>query len=242
MNSRSPAEEAPIVTTTTLRLFLFPPVSTPESAAGTTPTPLPTPVAAAPAEAPARAAGPVNPSSRTGGEDAPFSDEILDWMSRGDSLAEPRAAEVVDLGLDEPRRAPPPGMRSRRAAARERRLRRVLTVGALAFAGWAVVLWSTRHSVTVGDRAALAATGETVAAPSAGAARALRPIDPNAPGAAFAAPAPQAPEPAPAPAAAPAPLAEKSSSAHGQARPRSGAPSAAPAGANKQQRHRRGRR
>ena len=240
MNSRSPAEEAPIVTTTTLRLFIFPPVSNSESAAGTTPTPLPTPVAAAPVEALARATAPVNPPSRTGAEDPAFSDEILDWMSRGDSLAEPRTAEAVDLGLDEPRRTPPPGMRSRRAATRERRLRRVLTVGALAFAGWAVVLWSTRHSVTVGDRAALAATSETSAAPPAASARALRPIDPNAPGAAFAAPA--VPAPAPAPAVVPTPLAEKSSSARSQARQRPGAAGAAPAGATKPQRHRRGRR
>jgi hypothetical protein len=237
MNSRSPAEEAPIVSTTTLRLFLFPPVSTPDPAADMV---TPAPVVATPAAAPARAT-PVAPPVRAASEDAPFSDEILDWMSRGDSLAEPRAAEAMDLGLElgleAARPTPPPGMRSRRAAVRERRLRRLLTVGALAFAAWAVVLWTTRQSVSVGDRSALAATGEArvVAAP----ARGLRPINPNAPGAAWAAPAPQAPAPAPPPAVAQDALPEKSPvapAAHGQSQSRQHS-AATPA-----KHHRRGRR
>ena len=159
-------------------------------------------------------------------------------MSRGDSLAaEPRAPEVLDLGLDEPRITPPPGMRSRRAAVRERRLRRVLTVGALGFAVWAVVLWSTRHSVSVGDRAALAATGETTTAQGTRPpARSLRAINPNAPGAAFAAAAALPPAPAPV-ATEPAP-AEKSAAlapgARGQGRQHSAA--------TPNKRHRRARR
>ena len=238
MNSRSPADEAPIVSTTTLRLFLFPPVSTPDPAADMV---TPAPVGATPVAAPARATPAAAPARAASSEDAPFSDEILDWMSRGDSLAEPRAAEATDLGLElgleAARPAPPPGMRSRRAAVRERRLRRVMTVGALAFAAWAVVLWTTRQSVSVGDRSALAATGEAavVTAP----ARGLRPINPNAPGAAWAAPAPQPPAPAPAPAPAVAQDAlpvksPVSSAAHGQSRQHSAATPA--------KRHRHGRR
>ncbi|HET6147663.1 MAG TPA: hypothetical protein VFH68_09030 [Polyangia bacterium] len=124
-------------------------------------------------------------------------------MSRGDSLTESRVPEPVDLGgldlgFDASMPKPPPGMRSRRAAIRERRLRRVLTVGALAFAAWAAVLWTTHQSVTVGDRSVLAATSATAGTQPP--ARKPRPIDPNAPGAAWAAPAPQAPAPAPAPA------------------------------------------
>jgi hypothetical protein len=172
-------------------------------------------LAAAPVQTPARKPG--APST----EEAPFSAEILDWMSRGDSLAEPRVLEAVDLGIDEPRRTPPPGMRSRRAAVRERRLRRVLTVGALGFAVWAVVLWTTRQSVSVGDRSALAAGGENARAettrPSA---RTPRPINPNAPGAAWATPPVPAPTPPPVPspptAAAKSPAAAPAT--HGQAR------------------------
>jgi hypothetical protein len=227
MNSRSPDEEAPNVTTTTLRLYLFPRGATTPDPEGTTPPPELTPVAAAPA-APA-----------PGAEDAPFSEEILDWMSRGDSLAaEPRVvAEVVDLGLDEPRIGPPPGMRSRRAAVRERQLRRVLTVGALGFAVWAVVLWTTRHSVSVGDRSALAATSETASALSPSpAARSLRPINPNAPGAAFATAAASPPASAPV-AAAPA-AAEKSAATE----PTAHAPGRQRSAATPSKRHRRARR
>jgi hypothetical protein len=182
-------EEAPVVFSKTLRLWL-------------TELAVPAPVAAlsgAPAAAPATASAPASAAAdmqrKAQAGDAAFSDAIMAWMRQGDRLSESaRSSEPVDppAGLDANDAAPtkrrPAGTPAQLLA---RRVRQSVVVVAAAAGIWAAIAWSSRpHIVRADDGPSYAGANANVQrGPAAGAAP-VRAVRADAPGAFLASPSP----------------------------------------------------